>query len=189
MDAARPVPDAGLRIDPEPFAEILRLHQGRVRAYLRRWVLEPDVADDLAQETFLAAYRSLPRRNPAAPVELWLLGIARHRALKHLRDEARRRGREARPLRVALSGWSAARLESGGEGHEEEVSALKQCLAGLPRESAGLISAYYYERKSSADIARRTGRKESAVRMTLLRLREALRQCVAGRKQGAEAGA
>ena len=68
----------------QTFGEILRQHQGRIRAYLRRFVVEADLADDLAQETFLAAYRSLPRRNPAAPIDLWLLSIARHRALKHL---------------------------------------------------------------------------------------------------------
>jgi len=167
----------------ESFAEILRLHQGRVRAYLRRYVLEADLADDLAQETFLAAYRSLPTRNPAAPIDLWLLGIARHRALKHLRDEARRR---ERPLKAALAEWCAARVDS--DSTDEDVAALQQCLAGLPRHSAGLIAAYYTDRLTSAEIARRSGKKESAVRMTLLRLREALRQCVQQRRPGAEAG-
>jgi RNA polymerase sigma-70 factor, ECF subfamily len=167
----------------ESFAEILRLHQGRVRAYLRRYVLEADLADDLAQETFLAAYRSLPTRNPGAPVDLWLLSIARHRALKHLRDEARR----MRPLQAALASWTAARVEST-DPQEDDVSALKQCLAGLPRHSAGLISAYYTDRLTSAEIARKWGKKESAIRMTLLRLREALRQCVEQRRLGAEAG-
>ena len=169
----------------ESFAEILRLHQGRVRAYLRRYVLEADLADDLAQETFLAAYRSLPTRNPAAPIDLWLLGIARHRALKHLRDESRRR---ERPLKAALAAWSATRVEAQDNPNDEDVSALKQCLAGLPRHSAGLISAYYADRMTSAEIARKWGKKESAIRMTLLRLREALKQCVEQRRLGTEAG-
>jgi len=174
MDAAGPV--------TETFAEILRTHQGRVRAYLRRWVLEADLADDLAQETFLAAYRSLPTRNPAAPIDFWLLSIARHRALKHLREEARR------PLPAALAEWCAARLESREDAMNDDVSALQQCLAGLPQHSAGLISAYYRDHLTSAEIARRSGKKESAVRMTLLRIREALRQCVEQRRLGAEAG-
>src|SRR5262245_17045383 len=115
MDAVAPV--------LESFGEILRLHQGRIRAYLRRFVMEADLADDLAQETFLAAYRSLPHRNPAAPIDLWLLSIARHRALKHLRDEARRRDREVRPLKAALAAWCASRVES--DSTAEDVSALK----------------------------------------------------------------
>jgi len=166
----------------ETFAEILRAHQGRIRAYLRRWVLEADLADDLAQETFLAAYRSLPTRNPAAPIDLWLLSIARHRALKHLRDQARR------PLPAALAAWCASRLETREDSTDEDVSALKQCLAGLPPHSAGLITSYYADRLTSAEIAKKSGKKESAVRMTLLRLREALRQCVQQRRLGAEGG-
>jgi RNA polymerase sigma-70 factor, ECF subfamily len=184
MDALEPV-------SQDTFGEILRQHQGRIRAYLRRYVLEADLADDLAQETFLAAYRSLPHRNPAAPIDLWLLSIARHRALKHLRDEARRRDREARPLKAALAAWAADQMEaetSDGDDHERKVSALRQCLAGLPRHSAGLVSAYYYQRLTSAEIARKWGKKESAVRMTLLRLREALKQCVEQRKLGTEPG-
>jgi RNA polymerase sigma-70 factor, ECF subfamily len=183
MDATQPV--------SEVFGEILRLHQGRVRAYLRRFVMEADLADDLAQETFLAAYRSLPHRNPAAPMDLWLLSIARHRALKHLRDEARRRDREFRPLKAALAAWCADQIQAetpDWDDHDRQVSALKQCLAGLPRQSAGLISAYYYQRLTSAEIARKWGKKESAVRMTLLRLREALKQCVELRKMNAEPG-
>lgn len=165
----------------ESFAEILRAHQGRVRAYLRRYVLEADLADDLAQETFLAAYRSLATRNPAAPIDLWLLGIARHRALKHLRQESRR------PLHAALAAWCASRIDAR-DAADDDVSALKQCLAGLPPHSAGLIAAYYADGRTSAEIARRTGKKESAIRMTLLRLRDALRTCVEQRRLGAEAG-
>ena len=175
----------------QTFGEILRQHQGRIRAYLRRFVPEADLADDLAQETFLAAYRSMPHRNPAAPIDLWLLSIARHRALKHLRDEARRRDREIRPLKAALAAWSADQIEAATpdwDDHERQVSALKQCLAGLPRHSAGLLSAYYDQHLTSAEIARKWGKKESAVRMTLLRLREALRQCVELRKMTAEPG-
>jgi RNA polymerase sigma-70 factor (ECF subfamily) len=191
MDAITSASEAAATGSPEEFGRILRLHQGRVRAYLRRYVCEPDLADDLAQETFLAAYRSLPQRNPAAPLDLWLLGIARHRALQHLRDEARRRDHEGRRLRAALASWSADRVEADAErmgDREREVSALKQCVAGLPRHSAGLISAFYYQRLTSAEIARKFGKKESAVRMTLLRLREALKLCVENRTVGPEPG-
>jgi RNA polymerase sigma-70 factor (ECF subfamily) len=186
MEARSPISQ-----DAAAFGEILRQHQGRIRAYLRRFVLEADLADDLAQETFLAAYRSLPHRNPAAPVDLWLLSIARHRALKHLRDEARRRAREVGPLKSALAAWCADQMESDPadwDDHDRQVTALRRCLAGLPRHSAGMLSAYYYQRLTSAEIARKWGKKESAVRMTLLRLREALKQCVEQRKLGTEPG-
>jgi RNA polymerase sigma-70 factor, ECF subfamily len=182
---ASPPPRAG---SPEAFGEILRVHQGRVRAYLRRYVADADVADDLAQETFLAAYRSLPARNPAAPLDLWLLSIARHRALRHLRDEA---GRRVRGLGPAFAAWTAARVEADAprlEERDRELAALRDCLRSLPKHGADLIAAHYERRLPSAEIARRAGRTESAVRMTLLRLRDLLKQCVRDRLAGAETG-
>ena len=167
-------------VSAEAFGTLLREHQGRVRAYLRRYIADPASADDVAQETFLTAYRRLADRDPASPVELWLLGIARNRALRWLRDERRRRARET-SLASRLVDWSAERLDADGgrlEDREREVTALRQCLAGLPDHGSALIASFYYRRLSSAEIARREGRTESAVRMTLLRLRDALRQCV-----------
>src|ERR1051325_11507423 len=112
MDAIEPTSGVAAKSRPEDFGAILRLHQGRVRAYLRRYVPEPDLADDLAQETFLAAYRTLAQRNPAAPIDLWLLSIARHRVLHHLRGEARRRRHEYLGLKAALAAWCAERVEA-----------------------------------------------------------------------------
>lgn len=165
---------------PDAFGEILRLHQGRVRAYLRRYVFDADLADDLAQETFLAAYRGMSSRNPAAPLDLWLLGIARNRVLSHLRDESRRRER----LRAALAAWSAERAEAAGLEKERETGALRDCLRSLPPHGAEMLADHYERRRSSAEIARRSGKTDGAVRMTLLRLREALKSCVRLRLSG-----
>jgi RNA polymerase sigma-70 factor (ECF subfamily) len=165
---------------PDAFGEILRLYQGRVRAYLRRYVYDADLADDLAQETFLAAYRGMSSRNPAAPLDLWLLGIARNRVLTYLRDESRRRAR----LRSALAAWSAERIEAAGLDRERETEALRDCLRALPPHGAEMIADHYERGRGSAEIARRSGRTDGAVRMTLLRLREALKSCVRLRLSG-----
>jgi DNA-directed RNA polymerase specialized sigma24 family protein len=48
------------RGDAVAFAQLVALHQGRVRAYVGGAINRPDVVDDLAQEVFLSAFRSLP---------------------------------------------------------------------------------------------------------------------------------
>jgi len=95
----------------EAFAGIVRIHQGRIRAFLGRYLRDRDAVDDLAQEVFLAAYRSLSTFKGDSSLSIWLLGIARHRALAHLRSEARRRAREAGSLQAALSEWRLRRFE------------------------------------------------------------------------------
>ena len=41
------------------FADIVRLHQRTIRAFIVRYTGDRDVADEVAQEVFLAAFRSL----------------------------------------------------------------------------------------------------------------------------------
>jgi RNA polymerase sigma-70 factor (ECF subfamily) len=168
----------------DAFCSVVRLLQGRVRAYIRRFVFDRSATDDLAQETFLTSYRSLPHYRPEVPFDLWVLGIARHQALKYLRGEARRRAHEARILDQALADWCADRAEADASllgDRSRELAALRTCLSGLSAESARLLGSFYTERLSSVEIARRTGRRESGVRVALMRLRHALRECIRGK--------
>jgi RNA polymerase sigma-70 factor (ECF subfamily) len=166
----------------EAFTKLLEEHQGRVRAFLARFVGDVFLADDLAQETFFAAYRSLQDYNPAeATVGTWLLGIARHRALSHLRAEARRHARESDALDASMARWWAEHLESEEAApmrEDRRIAALQECLESLPPHSSSLVADHYYRGVKAAELAGRLGRTESLVRMTLLRVRQALRRCV-----------
>src|ERR1700694_3677880 len=58
-------------------------------SYLR--VKDPQIAENLAQETFLAVWRSAKTYDPrAGSVRTWLLSIVRHRAIDYLRTLQRR---------------------------------------------------------------------------------------------------
>jgi RNA polymerase sigma-70 factor (ECF subfamily) len=68
------------RDDRHAFATLVRRHQSPVRALLRRLTCgDVGAADDLAQETFLAAYKSLGRFRGEARVSTWLYRIAYNR--------------------------------------------------------------------------------------------------------------
>ena len=54
------------------------------------YLLSPDRADDLTQDTYLRAVRSLPRYRGDAPALRWLLSIARRACADALRHDARR---------------------------------------------------------------------------------------------------
>lgn len=54
-------------------------------------LVDHDSAQDLAQETYLRALRSLPGYRGDAPFRLWLLSIARRTCADHLRTRVRRR--------------------------------------------------------------------------------------------------
>jgi len=172
------------------FAKLLDLHQAPVRGFLASYVRHADVVDDLAQETFLDAYRSLGTFRGKSSFRIWVLGIARHRALRHLREEEQRRSRESRPAASALAGWLARDLESASSpvpGFEGRESALSDCIKRLPENSAAVLAEYYFRGTGVPEIARRTGKKEGAVWVMLTRIRQALRDCMELRLKAADA--
>jgi RNA polymerase sigma factor (sigma-70 family) len=80
--------------DRAAFAELVRRHQGMVRGFLRRMLaggagLGCDLADDLAQETFIKAYHALAQYRADASFGAWLCAISAN----ELRAEGRRRQR------------------------------------------------------------------------------------------------
>src|SRR6185369_14616953 len=168
----------------DAFTQLVRLHQAKVRCYLGRFVRGMDVVDDLAQETFIAAYRSLGSYKQESSLGLWLLGIARNLALKHLREEQRRRSHEADSLEAAVSRWSQERMlgeESAEDCHERVVAALRTCIEGLQKHSAGLIRDAYFKGRTAAEIAQESGKTEGAVWVTMMRIRQTLRECIGAR--------
>jgi RNA polymerase sigma-70 factor (ECF subfamily) len=89
---AEPGAPGAVSIREARFDQCFRQHYARVLAYALRRVPDRSVADDVAAETFLVAWRRLDDV-PSDPLP-WLLGIARHVIYNELRS-ARRRGRLA----------------------------------------------------------------------------------------------
>jgi RNA polymerase sigma-70 factor (ECF subfamily) len=173
----------------EGFNRLVRTHQAKVRSFLGRFLRDADVVDDLAQETFIAAYRSLETYKQQSSLGVWLQGIARNLALKYLREEQRRRSRESDSLEVAFSRWSETRVESEDpslQRHEQLVAALRNCIGGLQKHSAALIRDAYFSGRTAAEIAGDTGKTEGAVWVTMLRIRQTLRDCIGERMAQAE---
>lgn len=161
----------------EAFTDLVRGYQHRIRGYVAGLVGDrPEVVDDVAQETFLAAFRSLKTYDAArTPLGAWLAGIARHRALTFLRDEQRRRHREQDRLDTVLAEGRIAAAEALTE---PRLTLLGPCLEALPDPSRNLFRARYVDECSIDDLARRSGKAVTAVRMALSRVRAALRRCI-----------
>ena len=108
----------------DDFAGIVRRHQARVFAILHRYERDAHKVEDLAQETFVKAWRALGQFDGRAPFEHWLSRIAARVALDHLRREKRRQnevglaelGDDAldwlRAMRTKRVSWTVVRLRN-----------------------------------------------------------------------------
>lgn len=83
-------------------ADFVRATQADVWRFTAALV-DPGTADDLTQETYLRAFRSLPGFAGRSSVRTWLLGIARRTCADHLRAVVRRRRLDAR---LAAQVWT-----------------------------------------------------------------------------------
>jgi len=166
----------------DAFSRLVRLHHAPIRAYMGRYVRDRETADDLAQESFLSAWRTLSTFRGDAPLRMWLLGIARNRALTHLRDEERRRAHHAQTVDAIVASLLTRKIENDvPAAHERKLAALRACLDTLPAASAAVVDQFYFKGRTAVELAQESGRREGAVWMALMRVRLALRQCVEGR--------
>jgi len=74
---------------PDEFGEIVRQYQGLVFSIVYRYERDAHLIEDLAQDTFVKAWKALDQFDGRAPFSHWLSRIAVHVALDHLRKKKR----------------------------------------------------------------------------------------------------
>jgi RNA polymerase sigma-70 factor (ECF subfamily) len=117
------------------FREIVARHQQAVRSFLRRalpWPAEAADADDLAQETFLAAWTGLWRYRREASLRSWLCAIAWKKAQTFVRSRGRERRRHA-----ALGAPDAPAAEGPDPGFSLDAA---RALAALPDDQRAAVA-------------------------------------------------
>ena len=75
----------------EVFGTLVRRYQRELYGYLRRYLGDPHLADDVFQTTFVQVFSKAAQYEPGRPVRPWLYAIATNQAI----DALRRRGRRA----------------------------------------------------------------------------------------------
>lgn len=165
--------------DLAAFSRLVLKHQWAVRAFLLARLSRKHEAEDLAQETFLTAWRRLKDFDMTRPIGPWLRGIAEN----HLRNHLRKFRAEPIGGSEALQQILDFQAESyqGLDTESELALALADCIEKVDASARELLIARYAEGRSLAEICKRTGKKHSAMTMKLHRLRLALASCVEGR--------
>lgn len=154
--------------DGDAFAELYRRHIDAVLAYLRRRVPTPELALDLAAETFATAIASAHRFREEGEVGGWLYGIARNKLLESLRrgrvEDAGRRALEQDPLIVTQADLDLVELRA-----IDGAEALELGLSKLPAEMREALLARVVEERDYDEIAASLQCSEQLVRQRVSR--------------------
>jgi RNA polymerase sigma-70 factor (ECF subfamily) len=163
----------------DDFAEIVQRHQSRVFAILHRYERDVQKVEDLAQETFVKAWRALGQFDSRAPFEHWISRIAVRTALDHLRKEKRRQNEIGLPeLGEDALDW----LRSDDEKNELDGRAAAEILELAMRELSPadrvVITMQKIEGRSVKEICAATGSSSVSVRVRAMRARAKLKSAL-----------
>ncbi len=169
----------------EAFGVLVERYSARIYACLFRLVHNREEAEDLAQETFVRAFRFLASFDSARPFRSWLYTIATNVGLNALRSRRRRppsssefseredvlRDRYPAPRDDTVCGRAAEREL------QDRVAAV---VHRLSPQSALLVHLHYQEGMSIREAAEIAGISEGAAKVALCRARKSLREWLTG---------
>ena len=159
-----------LRGDQELFAHLVERYQAMLYRYALGMVASPDAAADLVQDSFVKGYTSLDRCQDPARFGAWVFRILRNRALDYLKDRRRKN--------VPLDEGTAqlpSRDDPGTDLERAEMGrAVTEALGGLPAAQREAFLLKHVDGRSYEEMAEMLGGSVSALKMRVMRAREAL---------------
>lgn len=176
-------PGTAAPLDPERW---VAAHGEVLFRYARRRVDDDAAAEDLVQETLLAAWRGREAFDGRASERTWLVAILRRKIVDHLRDAAAGARAESR-----LARWVEERFTEAGKWRQGPArwprdqdsrhalgAAIVACIERLPAETAELFLLREQHDVPAERVAEQTGLSPNALAARLFRARTALRDCL-----------
>jgi len=157
---------ACLSQDGEQFAELVRRYESAVAGILWRFTRNPQVLEELAQDTFVEVYFSLRRFRSDAPFFPWLRAIATRVGYRYWRSQRREAERRAR---------ASEYLRPEPKDPSDTAEYVYHVLESLPPKDRLVLTLHYFEGCSTKEIAARMGWTATLVTVRAFRARKRLR--------------
>ncbi len=171
--------DLAARGDQEAARQLYALHAGRVRVYFERSGFRSADADDLAQQTFIRAFRSLTGFDgQRGSFQAWLGAIARNVAR---RQWGRRNMTSDLDPELAEQMFASSDDPDNETALREQCAAVADCVTRLEEPYRSIVRLRYVDGLSTRAIAGRLELAESTARLWLKEAMASLERCLAGK--------
>ena len=158
----------------DALGELVHRHQDKVLGLAYRMLGEWNLAEDVAQDTFVRVYRAAPSYRPRARFTTWL-----YRIVTNLCLDARRRAKNSPSTLPDASALSTPETAHETVEANERAEMVRRAVQDLPARQRTVLVLHRYERLSYAEVAEVTGWTESAVESLLVRAYAHLRKSLA----------
>lgn len=158
-----------LNQDHQAYAELVDRYKNALYRHCFAIVRREDVAQDIAQDTFVTAYYKLNKYDPKFRLSTWLFKIATNKALDHLRRAAKE---------VAMDDEFVATIVSTLPNTDQasKDSEVRQAVQNLSPKHRAVISLYYWHGLNYQEIAYSLGSPLGSVKVWMLRAKQELRK-------------
>ena len=154
----------------EPMEDIYRRHARTVYKFLLSLCGNADLAEELTQETFYQAIRSIDRFDGRCKLSVWLCQIAKHLWYQHLRKRKREVPLPDEPPELPIPAAEEGLLEQ--EGRLE----LLRKIHALPEQQREVVYLRSFGGLTFREIGDVLGKTENWARVTFYRGKEQLRK-------------
>ncbi len=169
----------------DAFAEIVSRYQTLVCSLAYSATGDLSRSEDLAQDTFLAAWRQLPELREPAKLRAWICGIVRNRANDSLRSQAREPIHNAASLDQS-AGLAASEAQPSEQAvRQDETAIMWRALEQIPETYREPLILFHRENQSVERVAAALDLSEDTVKQRLVRGRQMLRSEVEKVVEGA----
>ena len=160
--------------DDTRFIESLTRHQAALEAFCHANLANREDAREVLQATCVKLWQKAADWNPDTEFLPWAFTVAKFTILSHYRDQKRDRLVFDEDVINAM----ADEIEEAATAFDGRREALTKCMKKLDQRQRGLLHDHYTVSQSLREIARASGRSLSAVKMSLLRIRQQLSACI-----------
>lgn len=169
--------------DPAAITKIYEQHHRAVRAFAQRLLGDPEAAEDLLQDVFVALPAAIRRFRGDCALRTYLILVAVNHAKNHVRAAVRRRAAVARLGREPLGTVTTPEQELS---RRDLARRLMQALDALPFEQRVVVVLSEIEERTSAEIGAILGVPEGTVRTRLFHAKRKLRELLGEAEESGE---
>jgi len=162
----------------QAFEVLVNKYQSLVCAITYSGTGRIDTSEELAQETFLLAWRNMRQLQDFGKFQAWLCRIARSTVQNWFRKRKRDIASSAVPLEQAAKQASAESEPEQVMVQKEQEEVVNQAISHIPDKYREPLVLFYREERSTREVAERLGLSEDNTRQRIARARNMLREKV-----------
>jgi RNA polymerase sigma-70 factor (ECF subfamily) len=159
--------------DTRAYAHLVNRYKHFVYTLAMRMLKHKEEAEEVAQDTFIKVFKSLPKFKGDSKFSTWIYKVTYNTCLDRIKKNRKYYND------VAIDEFTFNKLDTIDNAldtmiNEEKSLLIKNCIHKLPEESSALLTLFYFEELSLEEIAKIINAEANTVKVKLFRARKKL---------------